>query len=643
MNHTYSGLVLTALLASTVTDAQWTRRPNMPTWAEPGHIHKAGMPLHGQPKAGGDVIFSEDFANGLAGNNQVGGAWTRSGPDATIWQYTTTGPNSAYANASNGMNSTTGSNGWMLFDVGRSNSDTTQNPPGGLTLAEMTSRDGYLESPVLDLGINPHLHLEYETDLAYCCAGESVFFVDISTDGGSNWPTRFTGSSADHFVNFTLGTYSMSLDLYPALQAGTSNVKIRFGWEGSAAASGMPLYFLQVDDVKITESYNTDLSMTNPAFNAYLPFGSTQFSEFEKIPQPLAWEMNMGSPVKNNGAIDATNVNMNYVVTRDGNQVYTTDVNNGTVAPSALDSNYFAPYTPDAIGAYTLDLQLTSDSTDAQAGDNSSTREWEMTDYVYAQDDNGRDDVINNNTGDTPPNGQEYYACNFFWIENDITLYAIQAALANGSTNSEVDGVCYGTVLDQDFVDLGLETLPFTIANTQQLCAANQAKFQSLIFEPPMEIAGGQEVCACVHYYGGTELVSVATGGVGTPGQSLYMTANATGSRFLQIQTPMVRLNFNPSVGIEEADYQSGIGMGQNLPNPADGTTTIPYELKEASTLTFEVHDMSGKLVATQAVGKRPAGTHRLKFDASILNEGLYLYSLTTNGTRLTKRMTVIR
>jgi hypothetical protein len=158
-----------------------------------------------------------------------------------------------------------------------------------------------------------------------------------------------------------------------------------------------------------------------------------------------------------------------------------------------------------------------------------------------------------------------------------------------------------------------------------------------------LEIAGGQEVCACVHYYGGTELVSVATGGISAPGQSLYMTANETGSRFLQIQTPMVRLNLNPSVGIEEGDRQNGIGLGQNMPNPADGITTIPYDLKEASSLTFEVHDMSGKLVATQAVGKRAPGAYRLQFDASSLNEGVYFYSLIGNGTRLTKRMTVIR
>ena len=34
---------------------------------------------------------------------------------------------------------------------------------------------------------------------------------------------------------------------------------------------------------------------------------------------------------------------------------------------------------------------------------------------------------------------------------------------------------------------------------------------------------------------------------------------------------PLVRMNFNSSVGIEEGDRQNGIGMGQNVPNPANG------------------------------------------------------------------------
>ena len=59
--------------------------------------------------------------------------------------------------------------------------------------------------------------------------------------------------------------------------------------------------------------------------------------------------------------------------------------------------------------------------------------------------------------------------------------------------------------------------------------------------------------------------------------------------------------------------------------------------------MSFEVRDMSGKLVMAQNFGSMPAGQHRLQLDTRSFGEGVYFYTMTADEVRLSKRMTVIR
>ena len=398
----------------------------------------------------------------------------------------------------------------------------------------------------------------------------------------------------------------------------------------------MALYFVQIDDVRIVESYAHDVEMTNPVYNPYDWFLSTILAEFEIVPLPAVWEFNLGSPVMNHGAQEATNVNMNYVMTRDGAEVLNDDITVGSMAPGALDSGFFFPWTPDAVGEYTLNLTLSMDSADARPVGNEAERSFEISEYVYAQDDSGRDDEVDNEDGD-------YHACNFFWIENDITVYGLQVALASGSGNSQIGGEYSGVLLDGDLAEIDSPTLPNVISASNQLSGNNQARWQTLLFDSPVEVVGQQEILACLRYDGidASPRVTTACGGRSQPGQSLFIVDNL-GTAFLQTRTPMVRLNLNPSVGIEDADRQDGIGLGQNYPNPAQTSTTIPYSLDKAGSVRFELYDLSGKLVEGTTVGRRAAGSHRFNYDVSKLNEGIYYFTIVVDGVRLTKRMTVI-
>jgi hypothetical protein len=107
--------------------------------------------------------------------------------------------------------------------------------------------------------------------------------------------------------------------------------------------------------------------------------------------------------------------------------------------------------------------------------------------------------------------------------------------------------------------------------------------------------------------------------------------------------TPMIRMNFDPTVGIDEYDATNSLGLGQNIPNPANGTTFIPFEVKEAGAVSFQLRDVTGKLVMEQFLGNRAPGVYRHDVSTEVLPEGVYFYTLSVGTARATKRMTVVR
>jgi hypothetical protein len=57
----------------------------------------------------------------------------------------------------------------------------------------------------------------------------------------------------------------------------------------------------------------------------------------------------------------------------------------------------------------------------------------------------------------------------------------------------------------------------------------------------------------------------------------------------------------------------------------------------------LEVFDMSGRQIATLASGVHQAGSHEVKFDASDLSSGVYLYRLQTAAGTLTRKFTLLK
>jgi hypothetical protein len=111
------------------------------------------------------------------------------------------------------------------------------------------------------------------------------------------------------------------------------------------------------------------------------------------------------------------------------------------------------------------------------------------------------------------------------------------------------------------------------------------------------------------------------------------------GANYIQDLNIMTYVTINTNIGLEE-NFTNGIKLGQNMPNPFAGNSTIAYELEKTGVVTFEIMDITGKKVLGINEGSKSAGKHNLTIDGSLLSPGVYFYTLNVDGNRLTKKMT---
>ncbi|MFT5053475.1 MAG: hypothetical protein ACI97X_000488, partial [Oceanospirillaceae bacterium] len=97
-------------------------------------------------------------------------------------------------------------------------------------------------------------------------------------------------------------------------------------------------------------------------------------------------------------------------------------------------------------------------------------------------------------------------------------------------------------------------------------------------------------------------------------------------------------LNIN-TVGIEETLNLQGHWLGQNVPNPFNDQTLIPYSIGKSTNVQLEVYDMIGNRVMQLVSQSQAAGKYQVSFNRDVLAGGMYMYVLTTQQGRQTKRM----
>ena len=96
-------------------------------------------------------------------------------------------------------------------------------------------------------------------------------------------------------------------------------------------------------------------------------------------------------------------------------------------------------------------------------------------------------------------------------------------------------------------------------------------------------------------------------------------------------------------LSFEESELPESVRLGQNYPNPFNPSTTIEYALPRPSKVHLAVYDLFGHRVAVLTDGVRQAGPHAVRFDASGLSSGTYVYRLVAEKQVLTGHMSLVK
>lgn len=95
-------------------------------------------------------------------------------------------------------------------------------------------------------------------------------------------------------------------------------------------------------------------------------------------------------------------------------------------------------------------------------------------------------------------------------------------------------------------------------------------------------------------------------------------------------------------VGLDE-NTVDGYGLGDVYPNPAPKGTelNLSFAVNSRENVTITVYDLTGKKVMDIVDGQYEAGKHKTSFNASELESGMYLYTMTAGTYSKTERFTV--
>ncbi|NLT50952.1 MAG: T9SS type A sorting domain-containing protein, partial [Ignavibacteria bacterium] len=80
-----------------------------------------------------------------------------------------------------------------------------------------------------------------------------------------------------------------------------------------------------------------------------------------------------------------------------------------------------------------------------------------------------------------------------------------------------------------------------------------------------------------------------------------------------------------------------------NFPNPFNPSTVINYSLAKEAFVKLAVYNAIGQEVVTLVNGVQPVGAHKVTFNASSFNSGVYFYRIETADFTAMRKMLLVK
>lgn len=443
--------------------------------------------------------------------------------------------------------------------------------------------------------------------------------VQISTNG-TTWTTVsnnlnesvLSASGGTAYANPT----NKTVNLAPILSTNPAPIWIRFSWttnypSQATNANVWITYGWYIDNVKIATNSTNDLSVTSDYVGSaglfYTQIPTTQTA-------PIDFEVDLF-----NGGVN-TQTNVQYNINVNSGAFTGSSPSTAIVSLDTMTLTVATPFTPAALGAYTVVHSITADSTDDIPTNNVvGNTAFSVTNYIYARD--------NGTAAGSTSNGTDGFEVgNLFDIVAPQTLKAVDVRLLGGANGTvvgtEVFVKIYSIDANGDFV-FESESDPVIVV------AGDLNTNRTFVLSMPVNMVVGTYLAVCGAYSQGLKVVNAGT----TDPQTSFLLDLFDNTWYYQTAIPYVRLNFSPTIGLDEnsANLNSMI-----YPNPADGILNIKLQSETQTAVSVSILDNTGKEVLSSNTDFN--GTETMSLNIEDLSAGIYSVRLASETGVVTKK-----
>lgn len=480
--------------------------------------------------------------------------------------------------------------------------------------------------------------------------------------------THVIGVSADgvNFTDFAVNTNYGSLNgnyvtspnaeqvmlNISCVAASQSTVYVRFNYKGAYD------WFWCVDDVELSDAPGYDTRLSAPAlYNVTYNVNAGQPIDYYIAPAAQVDDLVFKGTLSNLGASDALASQIDAVVKNSASStVFTGSSTSATIFSCDSSRVDTLVWTGTSTTTDAYSIIMTSDYTDISSDgtpdNNVDTLVYTVTPNSGTGSQYARDNNVFTTNGMWNGAGNGYIMGNTFDVYTNATLYSIDVSL-DASTDPGVIGCVILYEIDPstgDFnplIDNCLDGYEYPI-QANQISTGTIERWVSFPVNGAAPLTGypltaGTQYIAAISHYGGADEMVIQQGGSAPGGWTVWLFDQTDATWYYMTTKPKVRMGFDNGVsflGAEETEIVN-LGLSQNMPNPANGNTSIGYSLKQNSDVVFTIVDVTGKVVYNENMGNKAAGTYSLNLDVNQFANGVYYYTMTAGAEKITKKMVI--
>ncbi|MDP4800103.1 MAG: T9SS type A sorting domain-containing protein, partial [Crocinitomicaceae bacterium] len=541
------------------------------------------------------TIWSDDFST--AANWAI----ASTGSNQEQWNIINT-PTSIPVSALSPFASPTAANGFLFVNSDANNSGDMDGTPIITTATTVNAIDCSAHS-VVKIKYNHNFRWWHDTR-----------GVRVSGDNGATWTEFLISDEVDYFTpNQNSDNPEVTIIDVSSIAAGSSQVKVQFYYNDNDYWG----WYWAVDDVELYVPEANDLKL-----NGVL-WGSTGYwaerLAYYQVPTSQITEIEFSGLVENIGAQNQTGAIFTTTTGAFSSSSTGQAVNVGSIDTLNCTTSLTPPTT---IMNHVLSGAVTMDLVDGDATNNTLNNfaTIAVNQFVYSRD-NGT--ALNGSFN----GGMGFEVGNIFDIFANTTIGG-GSVYINGA--AEVGAEMYLKLYSIDpasgdflYVD---ETGPYVLT-ANDIDAEVTLSFLGGNY--PLNAGEAYLLVAGSNGDGGaTNDLVVGTAGPAAV-QTCYYYDMTDLTWYYTTSQPMVRMNFDPALGMKETANNFGLEVA---PNPATDATNVTFNVKNTSDVIINVIDMAGKVVATQTLSG-VNGTQAVEINTSALNSGMYTVNVNANGT----------